>query len=233
MLVDYESGSPPALPKVPETSPPRATEERSPICPPFQPLIQKYISFCPVEVSQIPEETQSHSKEFFIFAPFQPILPSFGAIEVLRSCRSCADAISQSGPRGGKERQPLYPCCQVLGSSGPQASEGIEAGNPDRGREAQHHPTKRGTQQDQPPRWCRSAPDAASQLGTEAHKERGNATRKGAGASEERGKGKAKKRSDNKPTSPQKEGTPPYCKEQAAVPLITNSRQKISKKSLG
>ena len=35
-------------------------------------------------------------------------------------------------------------------------------------------------------------------------------------------------------TSPQahkERDTPPYCKEQAALPLITNSRQKISKKS--
>ena len=35
-------------------------------------------------------------------------------------------------------------------------------------------------------------------------------------------------------TSPQahkKRVPPPYCKEQAALPLITNSRQKISKKS--
>ena len=41
----------------------------------------------------------------------------------------------------------------------------------DRGTEAIHHPTKRGTQRDQLPRWCRSAPDAVSQSGTEAHKE--------------------------------------------------------------
>ena len=49
-----------------------------------------------------------------------------------------------------------------------------------------------------------------------------NATRK---------RGKKRSRAGDKPTSPQKEGTPPYCKEQAATPLITNSRQKISKKS--
>ena len=117
MLVDYESASPPALPKVPDISPNQAgcKPQRKPtICPPFKPQIQKYISFCPVEVSQNPEETPDHPKEILIFAPFQPFLPSFGAISVLRSCRSCADAISLSGPRGRKERRPLCPCCQVL-----------------------------------------------------------------------------------------------------------------------
>ena len=80
------------------------------------------------------------------------------------------------------------------------------------------------------PRWVQVlpvCPDAVRQSRTGAHKERGNATRKRAGASEERKKG-----SDN-PTSPQKGVPPPYCKGQAALPLITNSRQKISKKSLG
>ena len=47
----------------------------------------------------------------------------------------------------------------------------------------------------------------------------------------ERGKGNEGSPQAHKPT---KKGTPPpYCKGQAAVPLITNSRQKISKKSLG
>ena len=51
----------------------------------------------------------------------------------------------------------------------------------------------------------------------------------------ERERGKEEKRKEA--TSPQahkptKRGyPPPYCKVQAAVPLITNSRQKISKKS--
>ena len=77
--------------------------------------------------------------------------------------------------------------------------------------------------------------DAASQSGTEAHKDKGNATRKRAGAAciagATRERGKKRSRASDKPTSPQKRGTPPYCKGQAAVPLITNSRQKISKKS--
>ena len=48
----------------------------------------------------------------------------------------------------------------------------------------------------------------------------------------ERKKGKAKKRSDNKPTSPQKEGTPPYCKEQAVIPphhkFAPKNQQKVA-----
>ena len=55
---------------------------------------------------------------------------------------------------------PFCTCCQVLRSSGPRPPRESEQ---DRGTEATHHPTKRGTQQDQPPRWCRSAPDAVSQ----------------------------------------------------------------------
>ena len=44
----------------------------------------------------------------------------------------------------------------------------------DRGREAPHHPTKRGTQQDQPPDGAGVLPDAVSQSREEANKERGN-----------------------------------------------------------
>ena len=122
-LFSYAGGlsgrKPPTLPKEPDISPNQARckpqrkpQRKPPICPPFKPQIQKYISFCPVEVSQNPDKTPKHSKEILIFAPFQPLLPSFGAISVLRSCRSCADAISLSGPRGRKERQPLCPCCR-------------------------------------------------------------------------------------------------------------------------
>ena len=122
------------------------------------------------------------------------------------------------------------PFAPVVRSSGPQVLRLPRESEQDRGTEAQHHPTKRGTQQDQPPRCsrscrgcrsCRSAPDGAS-------KER-KPTRKRAEASEERRKGKeAERQQAHKPT---KGVPPPYCKGQAAVPLITNSRQKISKKS--
>ena len=107
---------------------PRATEERSPICPPFAPCFQMFLYFCPLWVSENPEETPMPLKKCFTFAPFQPILCRFAP---------------------------------VVG--GPDAPEGIQDRKPDRGTEALHHPTKRGTQQDQLPRWCRSAPDAASQ----------------------------------------------------------------------
>ena len=61
-------------------------------------------------------------------------------------------------------------------------------------------------------------------------RERGkeNATSERAGAIEERKKEGATSPQAHKPT---KKGYPPIGREQAAVPLITNSRQKISKKS--
>ena len=105
------SSTPQRAPNKPQ-EPPRNAASEAHNLPPFAPQIQKYLKFCPVEVSQNPDKTPKHSKEILIFAPFQPLLPSFGAISVLRSCRSCADAISLSGPRGRKERQPLCPCCR-------------------------------------------------------------------------------------------------------------------------
>lgn len=54
---------------------------------------------------------------------------------------------------------------------------------------------------------------------------------KGTKKERERSGTKERQRQADKPT---KKGTPPpYCNGQAAVPLITNSRQKVSKKSLG
>ena len=44
------------------------------------------------------------------------------------------------------------------------------------------------------------------------------------------GKGNERKAATS-PQAHKERDTPPYCKGQAAVPLITNSRQKISKKS--
>ena len=49
---------------------------------------------------------------------------------------------------------------------------------------------------------------------------------------EGRGKGKGKRSGTREAHKPTKKGTPPpYRKGQASFPLITNSRQKISKKS--
>ena len=57
---------------------------------------------------------------------------------------------------------------------------------------------------------------------------KGNATSERAGRDEERKKG-----SEGSPQAYKKRVPPPYGRAQTALPLITNSRQKISKKSLG
>ena len=64
----------------------------------------------------------------------------------------------------------------------------------DRGREATHHPTKRGTQQDQPPWWVQVLPMLS------ANRER-KPTRK---------EGTQRKKGGDKPTSPQRKGYPPH-----------------------
>ena len=66
MLVDYEDGSPPALPKEPQRSPNdhRGTQPRKPPkYSPFAPCFQMFLYFYPIEVSQIPEETPKHPKK--------------------------------------------------------------------------------------------------------------------------------------------------------------------------
>ena len=111
----------------------------------------------------------------------------------------------------GRNGSPFAPV-----AGGPQVLRGPRQ---DRGREAQHHPTKRGTQQDQPPRWVQVLPMLP------ANRER-KPTRKEGTRERERGK----------PTSPQahkKRVPPPIARSRQRFPLITNSRQKISKKSLG
>ena len=122
----------------------------------------------------------------------------------------CSRCSHSPEPQGTAERNGNPFCTR----SGPQAPEGLKPGpKQDRGTEAQHHPpTRQGTQQDQLPRWCRSCQPIR------------NATRE---REAERGEGKGK------PSKPTKKGTPPMGRVQAALPLITNSRQKISKKSLG
>ena len=77
------------------------------------------------------------------------------------------------------------------------------------------------------PDGCRCS-RCCSPSGTEAHKTSQQEKESGA----KKGSGKRKNR--GKPTNPQRKGyPPPYGRAQAALPLITNSRQKISKKSLG
>lgn len=76
-LFSYAGGlseeSPKEAPTSSQTSPKshRGTQPRKPhICPPFAPCFQMFLYFCTVEVSQNTEETPSHLKEIFIFAPF-------------------------------------------------------------------------------------------------------------------------------------------------------------------
>ena len=223
-IVDYLSGSPPAPPKEPDIShnSPRGTQPRKPPkYSPFAPQIQKYISFCPVEVSQIPEETPDHSKEFLIFAPFQPFLPSFGVISVFRSCRSCADAVSLLGPRGRKERQPLCPCCRW--SSGPQVPR--PPGN--RGRTTQqneeHNRTRRPDGAGVPP-VCRSAPDAVSLSETEAHKERGKRNER---------KGRQRSGATTSPQAHKKRVPPPIAMGRQPFPSSQIRAKKSAKSRLG
>ena len=85
-MPDYLTESPKKAPTSSQTSPKShgGTQPRKPtICPPCKPSIQKYLRFCPVEVSQNPEETPKHPKEIFIFAPFQPISAPFDLFGVL------------------------------------------------------------------------------------------------------------------------------------------------------
>ena len=154
---------------------------------------------------------------------------------MLRSCRSCADAISLSGPRGRNERQPLLPLLPVVLML-PRESR-TEAGKP---RTTQQNEEHNRTSRPDGFRCSRCA-GAVRQSGREERKPtRKEGTQQGKEpeqqGKEERGEAepattKERQRQAHKPTSPQKRGTPPYCKEQAVVPLITNSRQKISKKS--
>ena len=171
----------------------------------------------PFSVSENPEETPKPFKKCFTFAPFQPFSPSFGAIEVLRSCRSCADAISLSGPRGMRERQPRCPCCRWSRCSRGNQSR-TEAGKPSTTQQNEEHNRT-------------SRHDGAGVLPMlPANRERKPTRKEGT-------RERKRKKGSDKPTSPQahkptKKGVPPPIgREQAAFPLITNSRQKISKKS--
>ena len=73
----------------------------------------------------------------------------------------------------------------------------------DRGTEATHHPTKRGTQRDQPPRWCQPIGNGSPQGGRKRNKEK----------SRSRLHIRSKERNERKAaTSPQahKKGSPPH-----------------------
>ena len=116
----------------------------------------------------------------------------------------------------GRNGSPFCACCKVLML--PREPD------QDRGTEALHHPTKRGTQQDQLPRWCRGA-GVLPML--PANQERKPTRKEG----RQRKKGKAKKRSDNKPT---KKGTPPpIARGRKHLPSSQIRAKKSAKSRLG
>lgn len=88
-----------------------ATKARN--LPPCKPLIQKYLRFCPLEVSQNTEKTLAHLKKYFIFAPFQPILSRFALFEVLPESRAAPmlpvlhyqAGCKRGNPQGTRERE--------------------------------------------------------------------------------------------------------------------------------
>lgn len=176
--------------------------------PTFYPLFPNVSLLLPFLVSENPEETPNPLKKILIFAPFQPILSRFALLSGPQAVRlpSSAQVLPECS------HSPEMPrWVRVLSVLHYQA--GCRNNNPTRTEEH-----KRTT--------CTT--NKASRQGT---RERAG-TKKGKGNEErKKGEGKGTEREAHKPT---KKGTPPpYCKEQAAFPLITNSRQKISKKSLG
>ena len=200
----------------------KTTEERSHNLPPFAPQFQKYISFCPVEVSQNPDKTQSPCKKILIFAPFQPFLPSFGAISVLGSCRSCADAVCQSGPRGRKERQPLCPCCRRSGCS-----------REDRGRTEERKPST--TQQNEEHNRTSRPDDAGVLPMLPANRERKPTRKEGTQQGKREGEREREREAERgKPTSPQRKGhPPPIAKGRPPSPSSQIRAKKSAKSRLG
>ena len=146
------------------------------------------------------------------FARLLPLFSPFCPLSGLSRCLDLAGVVpmllAYQDREEGRSGGPFAP---VVRSSGPQAlrlPRGPRESEQDRGTEAQHHPTKRGTQQDQLPRCsrsCRSAPDGASK---ERKPTRIEETQQAKEPKQVRNERKAKKRSDNKPTSLQK-GYPP------------------------
>ena len=138
---------------------PRSTEERSHASPRSTPLLplkfKNTFAFALLRYRKIPRKHQSTPKNSLFLPLFSPFCPH----SVLSRCSGPAGVVpmllAYQDREEGRNGSPFAPV-----AGGPQVLRGPRQ---DRGREATHHPTKRGTQQDQPPRWCRSAPDAASQ----------------------------------------------------------------------
>ena len=147
---------------------------------------------------------------------FSPFCPHSGLSRCSGPAGVVPRLLANQDREEGRNGSPVAPV-----AGGPDAPEGIK----DRGTETLHHPTKRGTQQDQLPRWCRSCADAVSQSGTRAHKDRGKE-----GVRNER---KGRQRS-GATTSPQahKKGYPPLLQGAANIPphhkFAPKNQQKVA-----
>ena len=111
MLVEYLSGSPDQLPNKPQEH--QGTQPRKPtICPHCKPQNQKFISFCPIEVSQNTEETLDPLKNYLVFAPFQPISAPFAP--VVRSSGSPRESRQGSPAPPNKTRNTTGPAAPMV-----------------------------------------------------------------------------------------------------------------------
>lgn len=106
--------------------------------PTLQALNSKIYQFCPLWVSENPEETPKHLKENLIFAPFQPISATFKLFEVLPIVQSRPDAPSPALSSRMQERKPT----RKEGQGTREREEGKGKG---KGKREAHKPTKRGT----------------------------------------------------------------------------------------
>ena len=99
MLVDYESGSPPALPKGPDISPEdhRGTQPRKPtICPPFALKFKKYLILHSLSVRKSRGNTKAPQR-ILNFCPFSAYFSPFcPCCQVLRQSEGI-----KAGPRNG------------------------------------------------------------------------------------------------------------------------------------
>ena len=144
MLVDYMNGSPQTLPNKPQEH--RGTQPRKPtICPPCKPQIQKFISFCPFEVSQNTEETPKHLKEIFIFATFQPIS---APLPLFRCSGSTAAPMGSGAPSAALSSEERKPTTQQGRKAG--TNKARQQGTKERAGGKPASPTKKGTP---PPYW--------------------------------------------------------------------------------
>ena len=145
--------------------------------------------------------------------------------------------------KGTEATLPLLPVVLMLPRESRQAEE-------DRGREANHHhpptgpPNKtRNTTSPAAPMLpelseCSRCPDAVApqdrKKGSEGTRDKGSPQPTDKTSQQgTKSRSKEAKQSRRQASKPLKKGPPPIGRVQAAFPLITNSRQKISKKSLG